>query len=73
MGINHNFLELIDMACQESGVKLEKCDMCELGCQEIGGFSDSPTKRVSAKDYFERRGTRHVSIDLNGKIGIVVA
>ena len=69
MGIYSNMLDLVDLSCKSTGIKIEGCNMCELGDQFMCGFDDDPSVPKIAKTYFENIGVKHTSIDIGGQNG----
>jgi hypothetical protein len=66
MAINNKTLKYIKNMIKKSGYEnIENLSMCELGSQIIPCRPDFK----SAKDYFEYKGVKHTSIDLNGEHG----
>lgn len=65
MAIRSKTLKYIQDMIKKSGFKYHGLTMCELGNQII---HCRPPFRTS-KEYFESKGVKHISIDINGKDG----
>ncbi|MCP3683675.1 MAG: hypothetical protein GY861_13400, partial [bacterium] len=68
MGVSKHSLEIIERARKSLRMPYKGLKMCEMGCML---FHEDVTKYKASKDYFEKKGVKHISIDRSGGYGSV--
>lgn len=68
MGLNRKYIDFIETACAACGWNGRPGRMLEFGDQVVRGAG---VEEKTGKEYFEARGWKHVSVDMNGRHGAV--